>query len=81
MRIRAAFRYFWPGDPEGAVAVAPDPPGALARHGRFQDSGAAGPEIDLTEVVAGERGKEHLTIRRTGYAIGAGAARRQAARR
>src|SRR5215472_9647936 len=30
------------GDPKGAAAIAPDPAGALARHGRFQNSDGPG---------------------------------------
>ena len=64
------------GDPEGAVAVALDTTAALARDRWLQDRDAAGLEIDLAEIVAGERGKEHLAIRGGGDAIGPGAARR-----
>ena len=42
------------GDPEGAVAVAPDPAGTLARHGRLENSDGPGLGIDLTEIAAGE---------------------------
>src|ERR1700730_14945175 len=64
------------GDPERAATVAPDPPRALTRHGRLQDRGGAGLKIDLAEIVAGERGEEHLAVRRGGDAVGASAARR-----
>src|SRR5215472_71327 len=63
------------GDPEGAVAVAPDPAGALARHRRFQNSNGPGLGIDLTEIVAGERSEEDLAIRRGGDTVRPGAPR------
>jgi len=64
------------GDPERAATVAPDPPRALTRHWRLQDRDGAGLKIDLAEIVASERGEEHLAVRRGGDAVGAGAARR-----
>src|SRR5215472_14260405 len=63
------------GDPESAVAVAPDPAGALARHRRFQNSDGPGLGIDLTEIAAGERSEEHLAVRRGGNTVRSGAAR------
>src|SRR3984893_6935671 len=63
------------GNPERAAAVAPDTPGALTRHWRLQDRDGVGLGIDLAEIIAGERGEEHLAIRRRGDAVGAGATR------
>jgi hypothetical protein len=48
----------------------------LARHGRFQHCDAVCIEIDLAEIIAGKRSKEHLAIRRCGDAVGTSAPRR-----
>src|SRR5260370_5309617 len=63
------------GNPQSAAAVAPDAPCALPRHGRLQDRGGAGLEIDPTEIVAGKGSEKHLPLRRRGDAVGAGTAR------
>jgi hypothetical protein len=39
----------------------------------FQDCGGASHKINLTEVVASERGEEHLAIRYGGDAVRTGA--------
>ena len=64
------------GDPQRAAAVAPNAACALARHRRLQDSDPASLEIDLTEVVAGKRGEEHLAIGRICNPVRAGTAGR-----
>src|SRR5712671_4481402 len=61
------------GDPQPAVAVAPDASCALPRHRRLQDRGDAGLEIEPTEIVAGEGSEKHLAIRCRGDAVGADA--------
>src|SRR5215813_2293476 len=39
------------GNPQSAAAIAPDAPCALPRHGRLQDRGGAGLDIDPTEIA------------------------------
>jgi hypothetical protein len=39
----------------------------LARHGWFQHSDAVCIEIDLAEIIAGKRSKEHLAISERGH--------------
>src|SRR5262245_66624970 len=68
------------GNPQSAAAVAPDGPCALPRHGRLQDRGGAGLDIDPTEIVAGKGSEKHSPLRCRGDAVGAGAARRSANR-
>src|SRR5690242_9964194 len=62
------------GNPQSAAAVAPDAPCALPWHGRFQDRGGAGLEIDPTEIVAGKGSEKHSPLRGRGDAVGAGTA-------
>src|SRR5262245_29917376 len=63
------------GNPQSAAAVAPDAPRALPRHGRLEDLGGAGLDIDPTEIVAGKGSEKHSPLRRRGDPVGAGAAR------
>src|SRR5262249_18758837 len=50
------------GNPQSAAAVAPDAPCALPRHGRLQDRGGAGLDIDPTEIVAGKGSEKHSPL-------------------
>src|SRR5207302_9776395 len=63
------------GNPQSAATVAPDAPCALPRHGRLQNRGGTGLDIDPTEIVAGKGSEKHSPLRRRGDAVGAGAAR------
>src|SRR5262245_65485215 len=63
------------GNPQSAAAVAPDAPCALPRHGRLQDRGGAGLDIDPTKIVAGKGSEKHSPLRRRGDAVGTGTAR------